>query len=99
MTFLEALLDFRRQTLTSRLSGPRRPGDAFGRITRRLLRSASYPCWLRAAEHPDRLPSCVRNPNWLGVLGTFESAFASSNHRLTRQSPVFTPPIASCEAP
>jgi len=50
-------------------SGPRRPGDSSGFITCRLLRSANYPCRLRATAHPDRLPSSVRNPSLLSLIG------------------------------
>jgi hypothetical protein len=50
------------------ISAPPRPGDEFGFITCRLLRSANYPCRLRATAHPDRLPSSIRNP---GLLNRF----------------------------
>jgi hypothetical protein len=53
------------------ISGPSRPGDSSGFVTCRLLRSASYPCRLRATAHPDRLPSSVRNPGLLSRLGSF----------------------------
>jgi len=50
------------------ISAPPRPGDGFGFITCRLLRSANYPCRLRATVHPDRLPSSIRNPGLLSLL-------------------------------
>jgi hypothetical protein len=50
---------------TSRYLRATQASDSFGFITCHLLRSASYPCRLRAAAHPDRLPSSVRNPNRL----------------------------------
>jgi hypothetical protein len=50
------------------ISAPSRPGDGFGFITCRLLRSANYPCRLRATVHPDRLPSSIRNPGLLSLL-------------------------------
>jgi hypothetical protein len=59
------------------ISGPHRPGDSFGFITCRLLRSASYPCRLRATAHPDRLPSSIRNPNLLSLLRVVPRQHAS----------------------
>jgi len=59
------------------ISAPHRPGDGLGYVTRRLLRSASYPCRLRATAHPDRLPSSVRNPNLLSLLRVVPRRHAS----------------------
>jgi len=58
------------------ISGPHRPGDSFGFITCRLLRSASYPCRLRATAHPDRLPSSIRNPGLLNLVRVVPSVCA-----------------------
>jgi len=70
--------DFRRARIsvsvvrlsTSRFSGQCEPQDVFGHIPCRMLRSACYPCCLSATELPDRLPSSIRNPIRLGVLGS-----------------------------
>jgi len=74
-----------------------------GVVTYRMLRYAYHPCRYRPAAQPDRLPSSVRHPNRLGVLGPTPprgaEALLTGFMELTRQLQVLFPSIAACVAP